>query len=231
MMLPSSFSPVSSPRIVPSSVTAPYPFTRKGPAPFAAAASPRQGNLADPYQGAYPPYGMATTPVPHNDNTFYWSPTMQQFGRGLMTPVFHVTEGAATTIRAFQSNVNNAALITAAALGSVVLLGSMHRERAIASTAGLAATGASVYYGLKTVGEALDQANTSETPQGDWPKHLGAALSYGALGYLGLRQTGKRSVGGMLSRSLERLWDSTINVWENTRKRFNQPPHRWFERH
>jgi hypothetical protein len=179
----------------------------------------RSGNLADPYDGGYPITGLATTPVPHNDNTFYWSPTMQQFGRGLMAPLYHAAEGGSKTIQAFSASVNNAAIITGAVGATVLLMNSLSKQESLRGAAGLAALGASTYYGVRTLGQALDQTNTGNNPKGDWPQNLGTTLAYGTLGYWGVssnvrnHRRGPRNWFG-IREFPQQVKESVVGVWE-----------------
>lgn len=209
----------------------PVPALR--PPLFSSTPLQHSGNLADPYDGAYPITGVATTPVPHNDNTFYWSPTMQQFGRGLMAPLYHGAEATSKTVQAFTSNVNNAAIITGAVGVTVLLMNSLSQQKALRGAAGLAALGAATYYGVRTLGQALDQTNTSNTPKGDWPQNLGTTLAYGTLGYLGVNSNARNRSGPFnmfgirefpeqVKGSFAGVWEGLTHSWHHTVKAFKR---------
>jgi hypothetical protein len=158
---------------------------------------------------------------------------MQQFGRGLMAPVYHAAEGASKTAQAFSANVNNAAIITGAVAATALLMNSLSGSQSLRGAAGLAALGAATFYGVRTLGQALDQTNTSYAPKGDWPQNLGTTLAYGTLGYLGVSSNvrnkqgpwnmfGIREFPQQLKESVVGVWEGLIQSPDHTKNAFNR---------
>jgi hypothetical protein len=151
----------------------------------------------------------------------------------LMAPLYHTAEGASRTVQAFTANVNNAAIITGAVGATVLAANSLSKEENLKGALGLAALGASTYYGVRTLGQALDQTNTSYNSKGDWPQNLGTTLAYGTLGYLGVSSNVRNNRGPLkmfaiwefpqqLKESLVGLWDAVVRIPDNTTESFKR---------
>ncbi len=170
----------------------------------------RTGLNYGPYDGAYPMQGVYV--APYNP---YEGLGWRVFGSGMMRPIKQGINATVGSINYATSSVGNA-LISFASLGAVALLVKSFKDvRALAPTLGLAALGATAYYGIKSIQKGFDGYKTLPY-DGDAQYPLGTALTYGTLSYFLLQQRNNwfraRTLGGTIQHAFGKVLDGTANI-------------------
>lgn len=170
----------------------------------------RTGLNYGPYDGAYPMQGVYV--APYNP---YEGLGWRVFGSGIMRPFKQGINAVVGSVNYATSSLGNA-LISLASLGAVALLVKSFKDvRALAPTLGLAALGATAYYGIKAFQKGFDGYKTLPY-DGDAQHPAGTALTYGTLSYFLLQQRGNwfgnRSFFGTIQHAFGKAVDGTANI-------------------